>query len=399
VSTAPLREVGQITGVVASLRDITAERERDEALIRSEARYYRLVESASDGIFTVDAAACFVSVNRSLERSVGRTRSQLNGRPFVELVEQQDRAGMTQLFEATLRGERQRSEMRFRDARGLVRFGSITLTPITEEGRVTGALGVVRDVTEERHLAEQLLQREKLAAVGQLVSGVAHELNNPLAGIAAHSQLLLASPALSPDEQEALATIDKEARRAAKIVANLLVFARQRQPERMITDLNQVVLDTLELRRYVLRTAQIELLTDLDAELPLTWADPFQLQQVLLNLITNAEHAVSDSDGLKRVVVRTFAAGDRIVASVADTGPGIPPDILDQIFNPFFTTKPVGEGTGLGLSISDGIVREHGGQIRIESTPGAGATFLIELPVVEPPRRASLPVPVASREE
>ncbi|HJU90541.1 MAG TPA: PAS domain S-box protein [Gemmatimonadaceae bacterium] len=386
VSTAPLREVGEITGVVASLRDVTTDRQRDEALVRSEAQYYRLVESASDGIYTVDASGCFVTVNRSLEHSVGRTRGELNGRPFTELVVAADRDEMTRLFQGALGGERQRGEMRFLDARGVVRSGSVTLTPIFEEGRVTGALGIVRDVTEERHLAEKLLQREKLAAVGQLVSGVAHELNNPLAGIAAHAQLLLASAEAPKEQQEALVTIGKEARRAAKIVSNLLLFARQRAPERTIADLNQVVLDTLELRRYVLRTAQIEVLTDLDPELPLTWADPFQLQQVFLNLLTNAEHAVRGESGVKRIVIRTYSSERKLVVSIADTGPGMSHDLLDQIFNPFFTTKPVGEGTGLGLSISDGIVREHAGQIRVESVPDGGATFFVELPIVDLPK-------------
>ncbi len=145
------------------------------------------------------------------------------------------------------------------------------------------------------------------------------------------------------------------------------------------------MLDTLELRRYVLHTAQIEVVTDLDPELPITWADPFQLQQVLLNLLTNAEHAVRSSPGAKRIVLRTRRDGERVVATVEDSGPGIQRDVLDRIFNPFYTTKPVGEGTGLGLSISDGIVREHGGQITVHTAPGQGATFNVELPIVPPP--------------
>src|SRR5262249_36500902 len=154
--------------------------------------------------------------------------------------------------------------------------------------------------------------------------------------------------------------INQEAKRAAKIVANLLTFARQHQPERTIADLNRVVQDTLELRRYALRTAQVEVDANLDPDLPLTWADPFQLQQVVLNLLTNAEHALSTWHGDKRIAVSTARRGDHLVISVADSGPGVPPENLTRIFNPFFTTKPVGEGTGLGLSISDGIVREHG---------------------------------------
>jgi two-component system NtrC family sensor kinase len=266
-----------------------------------------------------------------------------------------------------------------------VRHCSLTVTPLTEAGVVTGMLGIVRDVTDERRLTEQLVQQEKLAAVGELVSGVAHELNNPLASVMAFAQLLLAAPADSLPDREAIDAINQEAKRAAKIVANLLTFARQHQPERTIADLNRVVQDTLELRRYAMRTAQVEIDSHLDPDLPLTWADSFQLQQVVLNLITNAEHALSNWSGEKRIVVTTARRGDQLVVSVADSGPGVSPENLSRIFNPFFTTKPVGEGTGLGLSISDGIVREHGGRIRVDSQPGRGATFEIEMPHASPP--------------
>src|ERR671938_1226824 len=166
-------------------------------------------------------------------------------------------------------------------------------SPVTEGEVVTGVLAVVRDVGEEKLLVEQLLQQEKLAAIGQLVSGVAHELNNPLAGVMAFSQLLLATAAPQGDQQHALQTIHQEAKRAAKIVSNLLTFARQHPPERRVTDLNQIFLDTLELRRYAIRVQQIELVTELDPALPPTWADSFQLQQVFLTLISNAEHALA----------------------------------------------------------------------------------------------------------
>jgi len=234
------------------------------------------------------------------------------------------------------------------------------------------------------------------------VSGVAHELNNPLAGVMAFSQLLLASPvaAVTDDQGDsegldarmALNTIHEEAKRAAKIVSNLLTFARQHQPERRLADLNRVVLDTLELRRYALRVRQIEVDLRLDEQLPLTWADPFQLQQVVLNLIANAEHALAQWDGERRITISTTvvcrvgsARRELLVLRVADTGAGIAQEHLPRIFNPFFTTKPVGEGTGLGLSISDGIVREHGGRIQAESPTPGGAVFTVELPFVEPP--------------
>jgi PAS domain S-box-containing protein len=385
VTNTPIYQGTSVVGVLGIARDITADRQRDEALQRSEARYERLVETAPDAIFTLDAAGHFTSVNRTLERTIGRPRAELVGLHFGAVLDERQRPVAERLFQATLEGRRERAEIRFHVADGNIRTGSVITTPIIEDGRITGGLGIVRDVTEERLLAEQLLQREKLAAVGQLVSGVAHELNNPLAGIMAFAQLLEAAPELPEDQREAVQTIHKEARRAAKIVSNLLLFARQRQPERTSTDLNRVMLDTLALRRYVLSTQQVEVVTDLDPALPTVWADPFQLQQVILNLLTNAEHALKGAPGSKRITLRTRRVGERLVASVADTGAGIPPDKIDQIFNPFFTTKDVGEGTGLGLSISDGIVRQHGGHIAVHSVPGEGATFAMDLPVTMPP--------------
>jgi two-component system NtrC family sensor kinase len=385
VTNTPIRAGREVVGVLGIARDITDDRRRAEALERSEARYSRLVESASDAIVTVDDEGRFTSVNRALEHATGRARESLQGTHFAELLDPADVERARALFEATMIGNRQRAEIRWRAADGRVRTGSVLTAPVSERGRVVGGLAVVRDITDEKRLTEQLVQQEKLAAIGQLVSGVAHELNNPLAGVTAFSQLLLTGPDVTPEQHAALDTIHQEARRAAKIVSNLLTFARQHPPERRETDLNQVLLDTIELRRYALRVRQIELVVELDASLPYTWADPFQLQQVMLNLLANAEHALVDRIGERRITCRTGRDGERLVVSIADTGSGVAVQDLGRIFNPFFTTKPVGQGTGLGLSISDGIVREHGGRIRVESEPGAGATFVVEIPLLAPP--------------
>lgn len=383
VSTAPLREgdENEITGVVASLRDITNERRASDAVARSEARYQRLVETAPDAIFTVDLEGRLTSVNHAFEEAFGRARDELVGTCFTDLLESSHGQIVRQLFTATAAGRRSQAETRYRDIRGELCTGSVTATPVVEDGQIRGCLGIIRDVTGERRLADQLLQREKLAAVGQLVSGVAHELNNPLAGVLAFAQLLEASPAGDADQQEAVRAIHKEAKRAARIVSNLLLFARERDPERTRTDLNAVLIDALELRRYVLRTQQVEVVTELDPSLPAVWADPFQLQQVVLNFITNSEYALKGVDHQKRIVLRSWVSNDRVYASVADNGSGIESEVIDRVFNPFFTTKEVGEGTGLGLSISHGIIRQHGGHIGVESTPGGGATFTIDLPL------------------
>ncbi|GLC28435.1 PAS domain S-box protein [Roseisolibacter agri] len=392
VSNAPLREVGATSGVVASLRDVTEERRAQEDVLASEARYSRLVESASDAIFTIDSLGRLTSVNRAMELATGHPRATLIGQHCSAVADPRDREAVVAIVEATLRGERVRRELRYRDRQGRARVASVITSPVVEHGVVDGALGVVRDVTGERRLAEQLLQREKLAAMGQLVSGVAHELNNPLAGVLAFSELLLAEPALDAasgpearELRELTDTIHREARRAARIVGKLLAFARQHPPQRAATDLNRVVLDALDLRRYALRAQQVDIVLELDYELPATLADGPQLQQVFLNLITNAEHALVRHAGERRLTVRTRRDEQRLFVVVADSGPGLTPEDRQRIFEPFFTTKPVGEGTGLGLAVSSGIVREHGGRLSVDVAPGGGAAFTVELPCVEPP--------------
>lgn len=400
VTNTPIRAGLDVVGVLGVARDVTAERARAAELERSEARYTRLMESASDGIFTIDANGRFTSVNRSLERGVGRSREELIGAPFAGVVDARDLGAAQRLLHDTFAGQRCRGSLRYHSADGGVRHGSLITSPVVEEDVIIGVLGIMRDVTDDQRMAEQLLQQEKLAAVGQLVSGVAHELNNPLAGVLAYSQLLLTMEAAEDAEtRQAVETIHHEASRAAKIVSNLLTFARQQPAERTDANLNAIVSDTLALRRYALRAAGIELDVSLDPGLPHTWADPFQLQQVILNLVGNAEQALAEWLGPRRITLRTRHEGGSIVLSVSDTGPGVAEEERDRIFNPFFTTKPVGQGTGLGLSISDGIVRQHGGQIRVESTPGSGATFELRVPVVpapaEPPahQQTSVPLP------
>jgi signal transduction histidine kinase len=237
----------------------------------------------------------------------------------------------------------------------------------------------------ERVLSETMHQTEKLAAIGELVAGVAHELNNPLAGISTFAQLLLEDP-LTTDQVESVRTIKREADRAAAVIRDLLTFARKTGPRHVLVDLNAVVQQTVRLRGYALQSAGIEVELDLDPALPPATGDDQKLQQVLLNLLVNAEYAMRGSE-VRRLTVRsargTADAGTRgrIVIEVTDTGVGMAPDISKHIFEPFFTTKPVGVGTGLGLSVSYGIVGAHDGTLDVRSEPGAGATFTLTLPV------------------
>jgi CheY-like chemotaxis protein len=233
------------------------------------------------------------------------------------------------------------------------------------------------------------------------VSGLSHELNNPLASVMALSELLLDSPSLPPDELENARMILEETRRAAKIIGNLLAFARQQPAKKAPIDVNAMLAQAIDMRRYALQLDNVTLDLALQPNLPPVLGDVTQLQQVILNLIANAEQALRGWTGDRRLGVRTARFGDNVTITVQDSGPGIAAEGRDRIFDPFFTTRGVGEGTGLGLSVADGIVREHGGRIHVDSTLGAGATFIVELPIARPPadpplQRRARPVPVQS---
>jgi PAS domain S-box-containing protein len=270
------------------------------------------------------------------------------------------------------------------------------------DGRLVYFEGALEDITDRRRAEETLRQSEKLAAMGQLLAGVAHELNNPLSVVLGQTALLHRTAAsgsvLARAEKIALA-----AERCARIVKNFLALARQRPPERSRVQLNAVVNEAVELLAYVLRVDGVETRLELAEDLPELWADPHQLHQVVLNLISNAQQALHASPPPRRITLATRfdAAPARVVLVVADTGPGIPPAIRSRIFEPFFTTKPPGQGTGLGLSLCRGIVESHGGTLELDSRPGPGAVFRIGLPVVEPPTEpertaVEIPTPVRS---
>jgi two-component system NtrC family sensor kinase len=389
VSTTPLVVEGRLVGTVGTLRDITDQKRAQETLARSESRYRNLFESASDAIATFDANGRFTTFNHAAENISGYRRDELVGQWFAPMVPDDELPKALAHFQKALAGETGLFETSFLRKDGDVRTIQVTYSTPQKDEEV---LCIIRDVTDQKMLQEQLIQSEKMSAIGQLVSGVAHELNNPLAGISAFAQLLLTEKRFPPDQRTAAEMIYAEARRASRIVQNLLTFARQHKPERTSTSVNQVLDDTLELRGYELRVRGIEVIRDYEEQVPETMADAHQLQQVFLNLITNAEQAMEKRQrDTQRLMVRTRRAGERIRIEIEDTGPGIPSNLLERIFNPFFTTKPTGSGTGLGLSISLGIVREHDGKIWAENAPAGGARFVIELPLVATSSEAEHP--------
>ena len=249
-------------------------------------------------------------------------------------------------------------------------------------GKVRGAVVILRDVTQERNLQEQLAQAEKMSSIGQMISGIAHELNNPLTSVIGFSELLMNREGVAEDLRDDLKKIYQEADRARKIIQNLLTFARRRISRRKPLDLNYILEKALEFRAYDLMCNNIEVVRRFQAPLPKILADRYQLQQVFINFFINSQQAMRPQGG-GRITLTTQASGDHVTAAVADNGPGIPKERLKRIFDPFFTTKPVGEGTGLGLSIAYGIITDMGGKVGVESEEGVGTTVIVELPVHE----------------
>ena len=262
----------------------------------------------------------------------------------------------------------------------------VTTFPVyNDAGEVWASVHVARDITQEKMLREQLLHAEKLSSVGKLVAGIAHELNNPLMGIMGFSQILMDTPGDKKldDIKDKLRKIYHESLRTAKIVQNLLTFARAKKTEREYHSVNDILKHTVELREYSLKANNIEVALDLDEGVPKTMVDLFQLQQVFINIMNNAEDAMVARKGKGRLEIRTRRNRRKIEIAFRDDGPGIPKEIIHKVFDPFFTTKDVGKGTGLGLSITHGIITEHGGTIDIAAAEEGGAVVTIELPVVE----------------
>jgi len=252
---------------------------------------------------------------------------------------------------------------------------------------------------ELRHQREALYQSEKLATMGTLLASVAHELNNPLSVVRGQANLLRRAAGSGPLAVRA-EKIEKAAERCARIVANFLALARQRPPERQQVALREVVEAAVELLAYSLQLDRVETRLELAEDVPCIQADNHQLQQVLINLITNAHHAVRAVDGPRRITVRTRfdPQRSRVMLGVSDSGPGVPAELRQRIFDPFFTTKPADRGTGLGLSLCQEIVQAHGGTIGVGEEEGGGALFWIELPVGNAVPVAAEPVPEVLRE-
>jgi two-component system NtrC family sensor kinase len=360
------------------------------AVVIANARFFEMVRRAkeqwetafdalSEGIAVVDDEGRVRRSNRALADLLNTPLQNVVGTPLGEALLGKPNA-LQELLAATRRGERPAPLVaRSERLRRAVRVNATRIPGATTEQSI---VVMVEDVTEQQALETQLVQSEKLAAVGQLVSGVAHELNNPLTSIAGLSEFLLEQKELGKKDRGHLQVIQEQAERAGRIVRNLLTFARKGAAERVPVDLNDVIRRTLSLTSYDLKLQDIQVERELSGALPDVFGDRHGLQQVVLNLVTNAAHAVAENprERPREITVSTWFDG-QVHVRVADTGPGIPDEIAQSVFTPFFTTKEPGKGTGLGLSITYSIVESHGGQITLEPRgPRGGAAFRVDLP-------------------
>ncbi|MFM9885416.1 MAG: ATP-binding protein [Burkholderiales bacterium] len=374
------------------LREDIAERKRaEEALRISEASYHAIFDATEDAVFVLDIdSVSVIDANLKACAMYGRTREEL-----LQVDPDRLRFGDSRFMHESAKdmiarargGETQHFEWHLRHVDGSMHWEEVFVKRVSLGGQ-DRLLALIRDITEKKRAAaelerqrEALYQREKLAALGSLLAGVSHELNNPLSVVVARAVML--EERGDPVTQNAAIKIRTAAERCARIVRTFLALARQQQPERGAVAINDVIAAALDMTAYAVRSGGIDVSLDLAHDIPPILADEAQLHQVLLNLIINAQHALQDHPGPRSILItsRHDASDDVIRLTVADSGPGIPPELRTRVFEPYFTTKPTGVGTGVGLAVSFGIVEAHGGSLTLECPDLGGAVFTVVLPV------------------
>ncbi len=369
------------------VRDITERKQAEEALSQAAAQWQDTFDAIEDLVMIIDKEHRVVRANRAMRTAF--PGANVLGMHCYELLHGTERpipdCPCYQAFRSSAVTRHEFAEQHLDS-----RLFDASAYPINDkDGTVKLMVHVVRDITERKKMEQQLQIAGRLAAVGELAAGVAHELNNPLTAVQAFAQLINDRDDLDETTKSDVETIYREAQRASRITTNLLSFARRHMPEKRPISINQVIEKTLELHAYRMKVNNIDLAMELDPDLPMTMADFHQMQQVFVNIINNAEQAMTEAHGRGKLCVKTQKAGKMIQIAFADDGPGISEDNLKRIFDPFFTTKEVGGGTGLGLSICYGLVQEHGGHMSVRSKPSEGATFVVEIPILSKDERTA----------
>lgn len=379
-NTTMLGNHGRRAGSLAVLHDITARK-------RAEEQDRLIAEYSADVIYKLNIKEeQFTYVSPSVERLLGYSDKEaltLKPRDVLtpESYEKQRNELTTDLQKST--------SYNILQLEAIHKDGHIIPIEVhgrlvyDEKGQPVEIVGVVRNITERKKMEEQIIMQDRLASIGQLTSGLAHELNNPLTSVISFSSLLL-DRELPEDIKQDLKIIRDEARRTADIVKNLLTFTRKQPQGKQPMNINESLRKVLELRAYEQKVNNIRVNINFDPDLPQIVGNDSHLQQVFFNIVINAEFFMLEAHGEGTLTITTEKAGNNIRVSFADDGPGIPREDIRRLFTPFFTTKEVGQGTGLSLSICMGVITDHGGKIKAESEPGKGATFIVELPALEP---------------
>jgi PAS domain S-box-containing protein len=366
--------------VVVAHEDITARRLAEAARRASDERYRRIVETAHEGVFSVDPAGRVTFANARLLELVGADSQDILHRFFTDYVAPESRPAVARQLAAASTAPAGPEEVVLQRADGELLIVLLSASRLTDGGELPGdVLGMVADITEYRQTQEQLQRVVRLASLGTLAAGIAHEINNPIGGVVMAARNALSAPPGSPETRELLEEIIREAKRCAAVIHGVLQFARHGSTERLPHDVNELAQRAVELARNATSSRELHVTLELAPDLPLVPLHVVALQQALLNLIRNAIDAGGPQT---QITIRTALADERHVSvTVQDEGPGIAPEVLPRLFDPFFTLRAGRGGTGLGLSIVHTIMEAHGGRVEVTSTPGRGTQFKLLLPL------------------